>query len=169
VAVKDGVVTLTGKPRHLRPGNSPPSVRWSASLASARSRTISRSRSLEPMSGRIPDVARAAATAVAWDVEVPDGVTLVVRQGLDHAVGKGRVVLSEGRGGAHSPVPRRRDRCDQHDRDPSARRSQGGGCEREDRKAALARNVEPGTPGISVTTRDDTVTLTGTVRFMGRA
>ncbi len=162
VAVKDGVVTLTGKLDTYaqkfaaeRAVERVAGVRAIADdLAVVLPGTFGRSDS---------DIARAAASAIAWDIEVPNGITAIVTNGWVTLSGKAvwyyqkaaaeRVVrYLTGVTGVtnmieiHPPVAVK------------------AGDVKSKIEAALARSVELDARAISVTALDDTITLTGTVR-----
>jgi osmotically-inducible protein OsmY len=109
------------------------------------------------------DVARAAAMALAWDVEVPDEVKVVVTNGrvtlegkvewyFQKAAAERTVRYLSGVTGVTNLI----------EINPPARVRAAD--VKATIEAALARSVELDAKGISVSTRDDTVTLAGTVR-----
>jgi osmotically-inducible protein OsmY len=162
VAAKGGVITLTGNVDTY-------AQKFAAERAVER---VSGVRAIaDDLTVAIPgvykrtdsDIARAAATALAWDVEVPDGVTAVVSQGrvtlagtvqwyFQKAAAERTVRYLLGVTGVTNMVEVQ----------------QSAPVKAADIKAkieaAVARNVQLDAGKIRVTTRDDTVTLTGTVR-----
>jgi osmotically-inducible protein OsmY len=162
VAVKDGVVTLTGKlDTYAQKFAAERAVERVAGVrAIADDLTIAVPGAYERTDS---DVARAAVTALAWDVEVPEGVTVVVRKGwitlsgkvewyFQRAAAERTVRYLTGVTGVTNLI---------EIHPPAVVKAADVKAKIE---AALARNVELDAKAISVTTRDATVTLTGTVR-----
>lgn len=162
VAAKDGVVTLTGElETYAQKFAAERAVERVAGVrAIADDLTVGVSGSYERTDS---DVAGAAASALAWDVEVPDGVTVVVREGwitlsgkvqwyFQKAAAERAVRYLTGVAGVTNMI---------EIQPPATVKAADVKAKIE---AALARNVELDAKAISVATHDDTVTLTGTVR-----
>lgn len=162
VAVKDGVVTVTGKLDTYAQKFAAERVveRVAGVRAIADDLTVAVPGAYERTDS---DVARAAVSALTWDVEVPDGVIVVVREGwitlsgkvewfYQKAAAERAVRYLTGVAGVTNMI---------EIHPPAVVRAADVKAKIE---AALARSVELDAKAISVTTRDDTVTLTGTVR-----
>lgn len=162
VAAKDGVVTLTGElATYAQKFAAERAVERVAGVrAIADDLTVGVSGSYERTDS---DVAGAAASALAWDVEVPDGVTVVVREGwislsgkvqwyFQKAAAERAVRYLTGVAGVTNLI---------EIQPPATVKAADVKAKIE---AALARNVELDAKAINVSARDDTVTLTGTVR-----
>jgi osmotically-inducible protein OsmY len=162
VTVKLGVVTLTGKlGSYAQKFAAERAVERVAGVrAIADDLTVAVAGSYERTDS---DVAGAAAMALAWDVEVPDGVTVVVSNGritlsgkvewyFQKAAAERTVRYLNGVTGVTNLI-------EIYPAAPVKAVDVKAKIE-----AALARNVELDAKAISVSTRDNTVTLSGTVR-----
>lgn len=162
VTVKDGVVTLAGKlGTYAQKFAAERAVERVAGVrAIADDLTVAVSGAYERTDS---NVARAAATAVEWDAEVPDGVTVVVRNGWITLSGKVEWYFQKAAAERTvrylSGVTGVTNMIEIHP--PAAIKAADVKAKIE---AALARSVELDAKAISVTSHDNTVTLTGTVR-----
>jgi osmotically-inducible protein OsmY len=162
VAVKNGVVTLTGNVETY-------AQKFAAERAVERVAGVQAI--ADELTVTIPglyrrtdaDVAHAAANALAWNVEVPDGVQVIVRQGWVTLEGKVRWYFEKaaaertvrylaGVTGVTNLIDVRQ---------PTTVKAADV---KADIEAALARNVELDAKRITVSADEATVTLTGTVR-----
>jgi osmotically-inducible protein OsmY len=162
VAVKGGVVTLTGKAdtyaQKFAAERAVERVAGVRAIADDLSVTL-----LGVYERTDSDIARAAANALTWDVEVPDGVTAIVSNGWVTLAGKAQWYFQKAAAersvrylagvtgvtntiAVEQPVPVK------------------AGDVKANIEAAFVRNVELDAKKIKVTTHEDTVTLTGTVR-----
>ena len=160
--MKDGVVTLSGKlGTYAQKFAAERAVERVAGVrAIADDLTVAVSGAYERTDS---DVARAAATTLAWDSEVPDGVTVVVRKGWITVSGKVEWYFQKAAAERTvrylSGVTGVTNMIEIHP--PAMVKAADVKSKIE---AALARSGELDAKAISVTTHDNTVTLTGTVR-----
>ena len=162
VAAKNSVVTLTGElATYAQKFAAERAVERVAGVrAIADDLTVGVSGSYERTDS---DVAGAATSALAWDVEVPDGVTVVVREGWISLSGKVQWYFQKAAAERADPILTGVAGVTNliEPQPPATVKAADVKAKIE---AALARNVELDAKAINVSARDDTVTLTGTVR-----